>query len=251
MHRRHPDGAGDGRAADGRARARSMRCCRCGTGSGTSPPDRRRVLFAARGSSDNAAIYGRYLLETHAGVARRTGVAERGHPLPQPPRPVGRCRRERLAVRRDRGDRGHPGVGPGVRRGHRRRHQRRRAPRSSRPPTSRWSRRPARSCAVPATKTYLTQLVAMAALGTALAPDPHGLDAAARPGPRRGGPAAGERPASSRRSPRCGTRRTPSSRAAACCWAPRWRRRSSWRRPACGRCAATRTPTCGTARSRS
>lgn len=29
---------------------------------------RRRVLFAARGSSDNAAIYGRYLLETHAGV---------------------------------------------------------------------------------------------------------------------------------------------------------------------------------------
>ncbi|MCD4523944.1 SIS domain-containing protein [Nocardioides sp. cx-173] len=30
---------------------------------------RRRVLFAARGSSDNAAIYGRYLLETQAGVA--------------------------------------------------------------------------------------------------------------------------------------------------------------------------------------
>lgn len=30
---------------------------------------RRRVLFAARGSSDNAAIYGRYLLEVHAGVA--------------------------------------------------------------------------------------------------------------------------------------------------------------------------------------
>ena len=29
---------------------------------------RRRVLFAARGTSDNAAIYGRYLLETHAGV---------------------------------------------------------------------------------------------------------------------------------------------------------------------------------------
>ena len=29
---------------------------------------RRRVLFAARGTSDHAAIYGRYLLETHAGV---------------------------------------------------------------------------------------------------------------------------------------------------------------------------------------
>ena len=31
--------------------------------------DRRRVLFAARGTSDNAAVYGRYLLETHAGIA--------------------------------------------------------------------------------------------------------------------------------------------------------------------------------------
>lgn len=30
---------------------------------------RRRVLFAARGTSDNAAVYGRYLLETHAGIA--------------------------------------------------------------------------------------------------------------------------------------------------------------------------------------
>ncbi|GAA1177985.1 SIS domain-containing protein [Nesterenkonia xinjiangensis] len=29
---------------------------------------RRRVLFAARGTSDNAAVYGRYLLETQAGV---------------------------------------------------------------------------------------------------------------------------------------------------------------------------------------
>jgi glucosamine--fructose-6-phosphate aminotransferase (isomerizing) len=29
---------------------------------------RRHVLFAARGSSDNAAVYGRYLLEIHAGV---------------------------------------------------------------------------------------------------------------------------------------------------------------------------------------
>src|SRR5690625_2398801 len=29
--------------------------------------DRRHVRFVARGSSDNAAVYGRYLLETHAG----------------------------------------------------------------------------------------------------------------------------------------------------------------------------------------
>ena len=35
---------------------------------------RRRVLFAARGSSDNAAVYGRYLLETHAGVPGGTSV---------------------------------------------------------------------------------------------------------------------------------------------------------------------------------
>jgi len=30
--------------------------------------DRRRILFVARGSSDNAAIYGRYLVETQLGV---------------------------------------------------------------------------------------------------------------------------------------------------------------------------------------
>jgi glucosamine--fructose-6-phosphate aminotransferase (isomerizing) len=29
--------------------------------------DRQQILFVARGSSDNAAIYGRYLLEVHAG----------------------------------------------------------------------------------------------------------------------------------------------------------------------------------------
>ncbi len=30
---------------------------------------RRRVLLVARGTSDNAAVYARYLLETYAGVA--------------------------------------------------------------------------------------------------------------------------------------------------------------------------------------
>jgi glucosamine--fructose-6-phosphate aminotransferase (isomerizing) len=34
----------------------------------TLAANRRRVLFAARGTSDHAAIYGRYLLEIHAGV---------------------------------------------------------------------------------------------------------------------------------------------------------------------------------------
>src|SRR5664279_623130 len=33
--------------------------------------NRQQILFVARGSSDNAAIYGRYLLEVHAG---RTGA---------------------------------------------------------------------------------------------------------------------------------------------------------------------------------
>ena len=44
---------------------------------------------------------------------------------------------------------------------------------------------------MPATKTYLTQLVAMAALGTALAPDPHALDAELDRVARRGRAAAG------------------------------------------------------------
>ncbi len=49
---------------------------------------RRRVLFVARGSSDNAAIYGRYLLETHAGVERGPRLAVGGDALPHPARPV-------------------------------------------------------------------------------------------------------------------------------------------------------------------
>jgi len=35
----------------------------------TAMRDRRRILFVARGSSDNAAVYGRYLVETHLGIA--------------------------------------------------------------------------------------------------------------------------------------------------------------------------------------
>ena len=138
---------------------------------------RRRVLFAARGSSDNAAIYGRYLLETHAGVLGGLVVPQRRHPLPQQAGPVGRCGRERLPVRRDRGDRGHAGVGAGVRRGDDRGRQRRRLRRSSAAADLALVTQAGPELAVPATKTYLTQLVAMATLGTALAPDPSALDA--------------------------------------------------------------------------
>jgi glutamine---fructose-6-phosphate transaminase (isomerizing) len=35
---------------------------------------RRHVLFAARGTSDNAAVYGRYLVETHAGLGATLGA---------------------------------------------------------------------------------------------------------------------------------------------------------------------------------
>jgi glucosamine--fructose-6-phosphate aminotransferase (isomerizing) len=137
---------------------------------------RRRVLLAARGSSDNAAIYGRYLLEVHAGIAG-------GLVSPS----VATHYRSRL----DLGDAvvvsvSQSGATEEIVR------------------TQEW----ARSCgavtvavanvadsplvaaadlglvtqagpelAVPATKTYLTQLVAMAVLGTALAPDPSALDA--------------------------------------------------------------------------
>ena len=137
--------------------------------------DRRRVLFAARGSSDNAAVYGRYLLETHAGVVG-------GLVSPS----VATHYRSRL----DLDDAlvvcvSQSGATEEI------------------VATEEW----ARSCgaatvavtnvagsplaeaaslalvteagpelAVPATKTYLAQLVAMAVLGTALAPEPTALD---------------------------------------------------------------------------
>jgi len=138
--------------------------------------DRRRVLFAARGTSDNAAIYGRYLLETHAGVlgglvspsvathyrsrldlsdtvvvaVSQSGATEE---IVDTQAWARRCGAATVAVTNVAGS---PlatdadlalvtQAGPEV--------------------------------AVPATKTYLAQLVAMVALGTAAAPDPRALDA--------------------------------------------------------------------------
>ena len=136
---------------------------------------RRRVLFAARGSSDNAAIYGRYLLEVHAGVAG-------GLVSPS----IATHYRSQL----DLSDAVVVSVSQS-------------GATEEIVATQEW----ARSCgaatiavanvtdgplvaaadlalvtqagpelAVPATKTYLAQLVAMAVLGTALAPDPTVLD---------------------------------------------------------------------------
>ena len=137
---------------------------------------RRRVLFAARGSSDNAAIYGRYLLETWAGVSG-------GLVSPS----VATHYRSRL----DLSDAVVVSVSQS-------------GATDEIVTTQAW----ARSCgaatvavtnvagspladqadlalvtqagpelAVPATKTYLTQLVAMAVLGTALATESDALDA--------------------------------------------------------------------------
>jgi glucosamine--fructose-6-phosphate aminotransferase (isomerizing) len=138
--------------------------------------NRQQILFVARGSSDNAAIYGRYLLEVHAG---RTGA-------PAAPSVATHYRRTldltgALVVAISQSGRTEEIV-----------------------QTQEW----ARNCgaatiaatnvagsplaeaadlalvtqagperAVPATKTFTTQLTAMAVLATALAPDPTALDA--------------------------------------------------------------------------
>src|SRR5690349_14255754 len=140
----------------------------------------RRVLFAARGSSDNAAIYGRYLLETHAGVlggllspsiaTHYRARLDLGDALVVSVSQAGATTEivETQAWARAQGaatvavtnDAASPlaeqadlplvtVAGPEV--------------------------------AVPATKTYLTQLVAMTVLGTALAPEPAALASALGP----------------------------------------------------------------------
>lgn len=137
---------------------------------------RRRVLFAARGSSDNAAIYGRYLLETHAGVpggllspsiathyraeldlsdALVVSVSQSGatEEIVATQAWARGCGAATVAV----------------------------ANVADSPLVTEADlalvTRAGPEVAVPATKTYLAQLVAMAVLGTALAPDPTSLDA--------------------------------------------------------------------------
>src|SRR3954466_8541472 len=136
---------------------------------------RRRVLLAARGSSDNAAVYGRYLLEVHAGVPgglASPSVATHYHSRLD--------LSDTLVVSVSQSGATEEIVA-----------------------TQQWARecgaatvavanvadsplvasadlalvtQAGPQLAVPATKTYLTQLAAMGVLGTALAPEPTALD---------------------------------------------------------------------------
>jgi glutamine---fructose-6-phosphate transaminase (isomerizing) len=135
---------------------------------------RRHVLLVARGSSDNAAVYGRYLLETHAGVSAALAA----------PSIATHYRRERdlsdtlvVALSQSGGTEeivttqrwaracGAPTVA------------------ITNDPDSLLAReadlalvtRAGRELAVPATKSYTTQLAALAVVATALAPDPEPL----------------------------------------------------------------------------
>lgn len=136
---------------------------------------RRRVLFSGRGTSDHAAVYGRYLLEVHAGVpggllspsvathyrarldlsdtlvvsVSQSGATEE---IVDTQAWARSCGAATVAVAND-GD----------------------SPLVASADLALVTRAGA-EVAVPATKTYLAQLCAMAVLGTALAPDPGALD---------------------------------------------------------------------------
>ena len=137
---------------------------------------RKHVLFTARGSSDNAAIYGRYLLETHAGVsggllspsvathyrsrldlsdALVVSVSQSGatEEIAATQAWARECGAATVAVTNVDGSRLAEEADLAL------------------------VTQAGPELAVPATKTYLTQLVAMAVLGTALAPVPEALDA--------------------------------------------------------------------------
>jgi glutamine---fructose-6-phosphate transaminase (isomerizing) len=143
---------------------------------------RRHVLLAARGSSDNAAVYGRYLLETHTGVS--AGLAA---PSVATHYRVPRDLSDTLVVSLSQSG----GTEEIVQ-------------------TQRWARaggaatvavtngpdsalaheadvalvtQAGRELAVPATKSYTTQLAALAVLATALTPEPTPLDEELRTAP--------------------------------------------------------------------
>lgn len=142
---------------------------------------RRHVLFAARGSSDNAAVYGRYLLGAHSGVrgsmaapslATHYGPSGHGVELDLDDTLVvsvsqSGATEEIVATQQWAARRGAATVAvanvPGS-------------------PLLRTAdlalqTQAGPELAVPATKSYLTQLAAMVVLGTALAPEPTTLDA--------------------------------------------------------------------------
>ncbi len=139
--------------------------------------ERRRVLFVARGSSDNAAVYGRYLLEAYSGVSaalaapsiathyrRRidlrdavvVSVSQSGatEEIVETQAWASACGAATIAVTNVAGSALAAGADLAL------------------------VTEAGRELAVPATKTYLTQLAAMAAVGTAFAEDRTALDGA-------------------------------------------------------------------------
>jgi glutamine---fructose-6-phosphate transaminase (isomerizing) len=136
---------------------------------------RRHVLFAARGSSDNAAVYGRYLLETHAGVLGgllSPSVATHYRATLDLSDAVVVCvsqsgsTREIVATQEWAHECGAATIAITNVEG---------APLAAEADLALVTEA-GPEIAVPATKTYLTQLVAMAVLGTSLAPSPESLD---------------------------------------------------------------------------
>jgi glucosamine--fructose-6-phosphate aminotransferase (isomerizing) len=132
---------------------------------------RGRVLFAARGSSDNAAIYGRYLLEVGAGVSGglvSPSVATHYRSRLDLSDAVVVCVSQSGAteeiVATQEWARGCGAATVAVTNGED-------SPLATTADLALVTRA-GPELAVPATKSYLTQLVAMAALGTALAPEP-------------------------------------------------------------------------------
>lgn len=137
--------------------------------------DRRSVMFVARGSSDNAAVYGRYLLETHAGTRAYLAAPSVGthydasldltDVLVVSVSQSGET--EEIVATQDWATR-HGAKTIAIT------NDESSALASSAHlvlPTMAGQER-----AVPATKTYVCQLAAMTVLGTALAPDPEALD---------------------------------------------------------------------------
>ena len=137
---------------------------------------RNRVLFAARGTSDHAAIYGRYLLETHAGVLSgllspsvATHYRSRLRLSDAVVVCVSQSGQTAEIVAAEQGARECGAVTVAV------------ANIADSPLVHSANlalvTQAGTELAVPATKSYTTQLVAMAVVGTALAPDPTALDA--------------------------------------------------------------------------
>jgi glucosamine--fructose-6-phosphate aminotransferase (isomerizing) len=138
--------------------------------------NRKQVLFVARGSSDNAAIYGRYLLEVHAG---RTGASAAPSVATHYRRQldltgtlvvcVSQSGQTEEIVQAQDWARGCGAATIAV--------TNVRASPLAQAADLAMVTQAGPERAVPATKTFTTQLIAMAVLATALAPDPRSLDA--------------------------------------------------------------------------